>query len=85
MICAPSEDSDQPGFTPSLISLRCLQTLDPLLSLERTAKTDQIGQMPRLIRLFAGRTSFCWFCHEAAQLSNFLSQCESVLSNSEGQ
>ena len=23
--CAPSEDSDQPGLKPSLISLRCLQ------------------------------------------------------------
>ena len=24
MACAPSEDSDQPGHPPSLISLRCL-------------------------------------------------------------
>ena len=34
----------------------------------RTAKTDLTGRMPRLIRVFAGRTSFCWFCHEAAQI-----------------
>ena len=26
------------------------------------------GRMPRLIWVFAGRTSFCWFCGEAAQL-----------------
>ena len=24
--------------------------------------------MPRLIGVFAGRTSFCWFCHEAAHV-----------------
>ena len=28
--------------------------------------SDQTGRMPRLIRVFAGRTSFCWFCHEVA-------------------
>ena len=36
----------------------------------RTAKTDQIGQMPRLIWVFAERhRSFCWFCHAAAQIT----------------
>ena len=31
MVCAPSEDSDQPGHPPSLISLRCPheESLDP--------------------------------------------------------
>ena len=31
MACAPSEDSDQPGHPPSLISLYCLheETLSP--------------------------------------------------------
>ena len=29
---------------------------------------DQTGQMPRLIWVFAGRTSFCWFCHASAQI-----------------
>ena len=29
--------------------------------------SDQTGRMPRLIRVFDGRTLiFCWFCHEAA-------------------
>ena len=38
---APSEDSDQPGHLPSLISLHCLheEALGPKLSFERTAKT----------------------------------------------
>ena len=30
--------------------------------------SDQTGLMPRLIRVFAGRKSFWWFCHEAAQI-----------------
>ena len=35
----------------------------------RTAKTlDQTGQMPRLIRVFAGRTLILLFCHVAAQI-----------------
>ena len=57
MICAPREDSDQPGHKPSLISLRCPheETLGPQLSIEHTAKTDQTRRMPRLIRVFAGR------------------------------
>ena len=29
--------------------------------------SDQTGQMPRLIWVFAAQ-SFCWFCHQAAQL-----------------
>ena len=37
----------------------------------RTAKTDQTGQLPRLIWVFAGRTChFVWFCHEAAHLAS---------------
>ena len=56
--CAPSEDWDQPGHPPSLISLRCPheEALGAWLAIERTAKTDQTGRMPRLIRVFAGRT-----------------------------
>ena len=45
MACAPSKDSDQ-----SDQSLRCphVESLGPLLPIERTAKTDQIGRIPRL-------------------------------------
>ena len=40
MTCAPSEDSDQPGHLPSLISLHCPheESLDPYLRIKRTAK-----------------------------------------------
>ena len=54
--CAPSKDSDQPGLSHSLISLRCPhgETLGPKLPIECIAKTDQTGQVPRLIWVFAG-------------------------------
>ena len=41
MTCAPSEDSDQPGHPPSLISLHCLheEAVGPWLPIERLAKT----------------------------------------------
>ena len=41
MACTPSEDSDQPGHPPSLISLRCPheESLGLQLSIERTVKT----------------------------------------------
>ena len=31
--------------------------------------SNQTGQMPRLIWIFAGWQSFCWFCQKAAQMS----------------
>ena len=57
IVCMSSEDSDQPGHPPSLISLRCPreESLGPWLPIKRTAKTDQTGQVPRLIQVFAGR------------------------------
>ena len=80
MACAPTEDSDHPGNPPNLItwastqsdqSLRCPREdgLGHWLPVERTAKTDQTWRMPRLIWFFAGRTSFCWFCHEATHIT----------------
>ena len=48
----------RPSIRPSDQSVRCLheESLGPWLSTERTTKTDQTGWMPRLIRVFAGRT-----------------------------
>ena len=50
--CAPSEDSDQPGHPPSLISLHCalngyLRT-QAFVHADREG-SDQTGWMPRLI------------------------------------
>ena len=49
MTCAPSEDSDQPGHPPSLISLRCplKETLGLWLSIKRTANAlIRLGECP---------------------------------------
>ena len=43
MIYAPSEDSDQPGYLPSLTSLHCLpeENLGPWLPTKCQAETDK--------------------------------------------
>ena len=58
MACASSEDPDQPGHPPSLISLHCPHET----YWAHCDVSDQTGWMPRLIWL----QSFCWFCHEVA-------------------
>ena len=54
MTCVPSEDLDQPGHPLSLIRVFAVRMKK--LPIECTVKTDQTGQMPRLICVFAGRT-----------------------------
>ena len=51
--CVPSEDSDQPGQ-----SLLCIQWVakDPRFLQADSKDADQTEQIPRLIRVFAGRT-----------------------------
>ena len=50
LTCVPSKDSDQPGHSPSLISLRCALNLQPGTQsfFMWTAKTDQTGRMSSL-------------------------------------
>ena len=64
MARVPSEDSDQPGHLPSLISLR-LSTWRKLGSLAthwaHSEDSDQTGRMPRLISVFSGRSHFVGF------------------------
>ena len=56
------------GYPPCLISLRYALSgkLRTQAFFMRTAKTDQTGRMPRLIRVFVGRQPHCWVCHVAA-------------------
>ena len=74
MACASSEDSDQPGHSPSLIrvfAVRMKKTwaLNYPLSAQRRLwsdwmdkpKTLQTGRMPRLIWVFAARSHFVGF------------------------
>ena len=49
-MCAPSEDSDQPGLCTQWI------TKDPMFLHVDSEDSDQTGQMPRLIRVLVGRT-----------------------------
>ena len=62
--CAPSEDSDQPGHPPSLISLRCAlsgQLRTPAFFM-RTAKTlIRLSGCPDWSESSLGAHSFCWF------------------------
>ena len=66
-VCAPSEDSDQPGHSPSLIRgfavhMKKAWVLNYSLSAQRRLRSawassdesDQTGQVPRLICVFAG-------------------------------
>ena len=73
---APSEDSDQPEQQPSLIRVFAVRMKKAwLLSYPLSAQ-----RMPRPIWVFAGRKSFCWFCHEAAHMRQLLRKMTLVLS-----
>ena len=56
--------------TQSDQSLPCAPRIakDPRLLHVDSEGSDQTGQMPRLICIFAGRMSFCWFCHVVAHV-----------------
>ena len=56
--CAPSEDSDQPGYPPSLIrafAVRMKKAWILSYPLSASDDSDQTGRMPRLIWVFARR------------------------------
>ena len=75
MVCAPSEDSDQPGHPPSLIRVITVRLKKawvfsyPLAT--HWAKTlVRLGGCPGW-SVFSGVQSFCWFCHEAAHMGSY--------------
>ena len=62
MTCVPSEDSDQPGHQPSLISLRSPheETFGPWLPIEHTAKTlIKLGGCPGWYESLMGAQVIC--------------------------
>ena len=70
-MCAPSEDSDQPGHPPSLIRVSAARlkqnwVLSYLLSAQRRLWSDWADVQADLSRRWAQK-SFCWFCHDVAQ------------------
>ena len=81
MACAPSKESDQPGHPPSLIeSSQCAQRVakDPSFLHADSEDSDQTGRMPRLIRVFAGRT-----CHFVGFVMRWLVFCFQAGKNSD--
>ena len=74
---APSEDSDQPGHPPSLIRVFAVRmkkawVLSYQLSAQR--RLIRLGGCPGWSESSLGAHSFCWFCHEVAQI-----QCHSSI------
>ena len=70
MACAPSEDSDQPGHPPSLISLRCPHwALSYTLSAQRRLLSD-LADPQAYLSLRWAHMPFCWVCHETVQICN---------------
>ena len=62
IICAPSEDSNQPGYSPSLIkvfAVRSMGSKGPKVSSCGSDVSDQTtGRMPRLINLRWAQKNF---------------------------
>ena len=72
MTCTPSEDSDQPGHTPSLIRVFAVRmkkdwVLSYPLSAQRRVRSDWADAQADL-SLHWVHMSFCWFCCAAAQI-----------------
>ena len=79
MACAPSEDSDQSGHQSSLIRVFavCMKkawVLSYPLSAQRRLWSDWADGCPGWSESSLGAQSFCWFCHEAAQINDCV-QC----------
>ena len=71
--CAPSKDSDQPEHPPSLIRgfavrMKRAWVLSYPLSAQRRLWSDWADAQADMSLRWEHR-SFCWFCHEAAQMS----------------
>ena len=73
MICAPSEDSDQPGHPPSLIRVFTVRMKKhwvlsyPMSALRRLWSDWADAQA--VLSLCWAHIPFCWFCHETAHIS----------------
>ena len=69
--CASSEDSDQPGQPPSLIkvfAVRMKKTWVLSYPMSAQRRLIRLGGCPGWSESSLGAQSFCWFCHEAAQM-----------------
>ena len=79
MICAPSEDSDQPGHQPSLIRVFAVRmkkawVLSYPLRAQRRLRSDWVDAPDWVdaqadLSLRWAHMPLCWFCHDAAHLA----------------
>ena len=72
MVCADSEDSDQPWHPPSLIRVFSVRmkkawVISYLLSARRRPWSDWLDAQADLILRWV-HSSFCWFCHAVAHV-----------------
>ena len=78
IVCAPNEDSDQPGHPPSLIrifAVRMKKSWVLSYPLHAVNALIRLGGCTGWSESSLGAQSLCWFCHEAAHLySEFHSQ-----------
>ena len=94
MVCAPSEDSDQPGHPPSLIRvftvrMKKASLLKYLMSAQRRLWSDWADAQADLSLRWAYR-SFCWFCLAADHIKlrlryyniSFLKYYQEIANNS---
>ena len=77
MVCAPSEDSYQPGHLPSLIRVFAVRMKKAwVLTYPFSAqwRLIRLGGCPGWSESSLGAQSFCWFCHECVFLSDPLDE-----------
>ena len=71
LACAPSEDSDQPGYPPSLIrvyTVRLMGTKDPTFLLADSGLWSDWADVQADLSLRWAHMPLCWFRHDAAQM-----------------
>ena len=72
-VCAPSEDSDQPGHPPSLIRVFAVRMKKAcVLSYPLSAQWRR--WCPGWSESSLGAHSFCWFCHGVAHIVHIHAQ-----------
>ena len=72
--CVPSEDSDQPGHLPSLITVftvRMKKTWVLSYPISAQRRLIRLGGCPGWSESSLGAHSFCWFCHVAAHFAQW--------------
>ena len=70
MLMFSTQDKILFAFLPKNQSSLCIQQVaqDPRFLHADSKDSDQTGQMPRLIGVFAGLVQLCWFCGALAHL-----------------